>query len=76
MRRFVPFLLFAALAGAAETRVERHAVFEAEFQASSVPANPYTAIAAEAAFSRPGGGTWKVPLFWDGGKTWKARVTR
>ena len=75
MARFILLLLLAALPGAAQNRVERFGIFEASFEASSAPANPYTAITAEATFSRPGGASWKAPLFWDGGKTWKVRVS-
>ncbi len=67
--------LFAVLASAAEDRIERFAVFEAEFQAATQPANPYTAITAEAVFLRPDGRSWRAPLFWDGGRSWKLRVS-
>lgn len=75
MIAFAALLLLGAPGAAAPARVERFAVFEAEFQAASAPANPYTALDAEAVFTRPGGGSWRVPLFWDGGRTWKVRVS-
>jgi hypothetical protein len=55
--------------------VERFGIFEAGFEADSAAPNPYVALSAEATFTRPDGGNWRVPLFWDGGKTWKVRVS-
>ena len=37
-------------------------------------ANPYTDLTAEAILTEPGGGVARrMPLFWDGGATWKFR---
>lgn len=59
----------------AQPSVERFALYEASFEAAGSPANPYTGIDAEAILMRPDGGAWKIPLFWDGQKTWKFRVS-
>lgn len=72
-------LLGASLArvgAAAESpAVDRFDIFEKAFNAEGDYANPYTGLEAEAEIRRPDGTTWNVPLFWDGGKTWKMRVS-
>ncbi len=55
--------------------VERFGVFEAQFEASGSYENPYTQLAPVAEIQRPDGAVWKIPLFWDGEKTWKLRVS-
>jgi hypothetical protein len=55
--------------------VGRYEIFEASFEAAEAPANPYVQVSAEAAITRPDGGRWSIPLFWDGGKTWRVRVS-
>jgi hypothetical protein len=59
----------------AETRVGRYELFEATFEAAAAPANAYVELSAEATFTRPDGRSWAIPLFWDGGRTWKVRVS-
>jgi hypothetical protein len=56
-------------------RVERYGVFEATFESAGSPANPYVAISGHAAFATPDGRTWTIPVFWEGQKTWKVRVS-
>ena len=62
-------------AGFCQTSVERYGVFEAVFESAGSPANPYLSISGHAAFVTPDGRTWTAPLFWDGGKAWKVRVS-
>ncbi|MGH9628506.1 MAG: DUF4038 domain-containing protein, partial [Bryobacteraceae bacterium] len=66
---------FIAGMGSAQEQVGRYVIFEAVFEASNVPSNPYVDMTAEAVFTRPDGAKWTIPLFWDGGKTWKVRVS-
>lgn len=56
------------------TQVERFAVFEAAFQATGRYENPYREVEATAMGDCPGG-TWQIPFFYDGGDTWKLRVS-
>ncbi|MBA2564137.1 MAG: DUF4038 domain-containing protein [Gemmatimonadetes bacterium] len=55
--------------------VERHGVFEAALTHSGSVANPYRDLSATATFTRPGGGTRTIPLFWAGGTTWRVRFS-
>ena len=66
---------YSAAAAAALERVGRYEVFEAAFTASAAPANPYVELSAGAVIIRPDGAVWRIPLFWDGGATWKLRVS-
>jgi hypothetical protein len=56
--------------------VGRYGVFERSFTARSVSSNPYRDLAAEAVLvGLDGKATSPVPLFWDGGSTWKLRFS-
>ena len=69
-------LLLSAFTGhAAPASIERFRFFEAAFEAQARPANPYTELDATAELRRPDGSTRTLPLFWDGGQTWKLRVS-
>ena len=73
-------LLAAVILGCAEApspsaSVERYAVYEATFEASTGAGSPYLEIEATATVGRPAGEPWEIPLFWDGGPTWKLRVS-
>lgn len=57
------------------TEVPRLGIFEHSFVHSGNYSNPYTQATATATFTRPGGVTQQIPLFWDGGKTWKVRFS-
>gem|GEM_PF-5410702 len=67
--------LCAAASAVAATNVPQFGVFEQSFTASGSYANPYTEASATGFFSRPGGGTLTVPLFGEGGATWKLRFS-
>ncbi len=56
-------------------RVDRFGVFEQSFQATGTYSNPYREVDATAVLTRPDGSTWEIPLFWDGDRTWKIRVS-
>jgi hypothetical protein len=80
----IPMLTTAALAPDMESAsasavpagaaVPRFGVFETALMQADVPVNPYTTIEATATITRPDGGTRTIPLFWDGGRTWKLRL--
>lgn len=55
--------------------VEKLGIFETAFKAAEAYENPYMDLIAEAEIMRPDGSSWKIPLFWDGDKTWKLRVS-
>ncbi len=73
------FALLPAWALAAEEQayqaVERFARFEASFQATEAHLNPYRELEAEATLVRPDGARWAIPLFWDGEKQWRLRIS-
>lgn len=66
---------FLALSAADAAAVETYGIFEAALTASGRPANPYKAIDARAVLTKPDGSMWQIPLFWDGGASWKLRVS-
>jgi len=59
----------------AQPQVGRFDIFEASFEASGATANPYTELSAQAVLTRPDRSTWRIPLYWDGARTWKLRVS-
>lgn len=80
--RIAPARLLENLLAAKETQftaaasVERFGLFEATLTASGTSANPYAELAAEATLTPPGGQQPRtVPLFWDGGSSWKFRIS-
>jgi len=58
-------------------RVERLSVHEIALQAEGQYANPYADLTADAELTAPSSGsqTRSVPLFWDGGASWKLRFS-
>ncbi|MCC6859042.1 MAG: DUF4038 domain-containing protein [Bryobacterales bacterium] len=70
----IGWLLLCA-SGLCAAPVERYGIFEDVYQASGRYGNPYVEVTAEAALTRPGGGVWRIPLFWDGGNAWKLRAS-
>lgn len=54
--------------------VERNTVFETSFTSSKEYENPFMEVELDVIFSN-GKEEWKVPGFWDGGKTWKVRFS-
>jgi len=57
------------------SEVERFGFFEADFETSVRYSNPYTELNAEAELKLPEGSVRTIPLFWDGGLTWRLRVS-
>src|SRR6186997_1614150 len=61
-----------AQAASTESPVPRFAPHEISLSASGTYANPYAELTAEATLVEPDGRTTrKLPLFWDGGGTWR-----
>jgi hypothetical protein len=60
---------------AASRAVERFGFLEVSFVATGQHANPFTDLDAEAQLQRPDGSVRALPLFWDGGQTWRLRVS-
>lgn len=58
-----------------QANVKQFGFFEATFTASGDYDNPYTALDPQARLTRPDGSTRTIPLFWDGDKTWKLRIS-
>jgi hypothetical protein len=70
--------VLATACGAPEARetVPRFAVFERSFQHAGECDNPYVEIEAHVELVEPNGETTRcVPMFWDGGSTWKFRFS-
>lgn len=73
MKRLLIFLtLFAANAAA---DIPRFGLFEAAFQSAARYDDPLAQFTGEATLTRPDRSTWSIPLFWDGGQTWRFRVS-
>jgi|GEM_PF-718067 len=53
--------------------VGQYDVFEQSFSDTGNYSNPYTQVTATATFTGPENQTATIPLFWDGGDTWKFR---
>jgi len=75
--RCIALVLFAlsGVTSAWAQDVPRFGRFETQFNHTSQFANPYTQLAATATFTQPDGHTVTVPLFWDGGTTWRVRFS-
>ena len=55
--------------------VERFAVHDVSLESMGQYANPYKEVVAEAVVRGPAGASRTLPLFWDGGSTWKLRFS-
>jgi Protein of unknown function (DUF4038)/Domain of unknown function (DUF5060)/Putative collagen-binding domain of a collagenase len=62
-----------ALMGQAQQPISKWSRFEKSFESTTEYANPVQQAALTVTFTSPKGGKLKVPGFWDGGKTWRAR---
>jgi len=63
------------LAAQANSTIPQYGIFEASFEHLGEFDNPYRQMAGEATFTRPNDPVWTIPIFWDGGKTWKVRIS-
>jgi len=55
--------------------VPRFGIFEVGFEAQAHYANPYRDVEAEAELMPPSGPVRRIPLFWDGGATFRLRFS-
>jgi uncharacterized protein DUF4038/uncharacterized protein DUF5060 len=55
--------------------IEQYALAEFDVEATGTYGNPYTDLEATASITRPDGGVWRMPLYWDGGDMWKLRLS-
>ena len=70
----LPALVLTAALPAQNESAPRFAPHEITFAASGSYANPYVEVSAVATLTEPDGRTTRtLPLFWDGGETWKLR---
>jgi len=60
---------------AAAQTVEHFGFYETSFEATGLYGNPYTDLNASAVIRRPDGTRRTLGLFWDGGDTWKLRIS-
>jgi hypothetical protein len=56
-------------------RVPLHGFFQRSFHHTGEYTNPYVEASATATFAAPDGRTLALPLFWDGGTTWRLRFS-
>jgi len=55
--------------------VDKFGIFEIALKSAGNYDNPFMELSAEAEIKKPDGSLWKIPLFWDGDKTWKLRIS-
>jgi hypothetical protein len=76
-RFFASFFLAGAVLSAAAKeqilRTEANVAIELTFTASGSYADPFNELTLDVAFRDPSGRELRVPAFWAGGNTWKAR---
>lgn len=65
--------LAVASSHAAEKSVPLHQRFDQSFESAASYANPLQEASLTAVFTAPSGSKFKIPGFWDGGKTWRIR---
>ena len=68
------FAMASAFAKATADKVGQWEVFEMSFASSKSYDNPFIDVEVDVLFSN-GKEKWKVPAFWDGGRTWKVRFS-
>ena len=66
---------FAVNISNADDTVGQYDIFEQSFSDAGSYGNPYTAVDATVTFTGPDNQTATIPLFWDGGDTWKFRFS-
>ena len=64
---------FAVNISNADDEVGQYDIFEQSFSDAGSYSNPYTQVTATATFTGPNNQTASIPLFWDGGDSWKFR---
>ncbi|MCI0722172.1 MAG: DUF4038 domain-containing protein [Acidobacteria bacterium] len=70
----IVLFILTILAGAPAAEVPMFSLHEVTFRAEVTYSNPYTELFADATLTEPDGKTTRtMPLFWDGGATWKLR---
>jgi len=69
------WLTLSASAVAAENSLPKYGVFEQKLEQSGEYVNPYTEVRATAMLTGPDGATERLPLYWDGGRTWRFRYS-
>ncbi len=73
---FIPIILFLVTRVLfAEKEVDQFGFFETAFIATGDYTNPFTDLEARAEITIPDGSTRRLALFWDGGRTWKLRIS-
>lgn len=65
-------LAFSQL-GAAPVTVEANRMAEVSFQSEKTYEDPFNEVILDIVFTTPSGSQWRVPAFWAGGSTWRAR---
>lgn len=74
MNKIKQIVLSAMLVPSFAMAVGPWEVFETSFESSKDYQNPFMEVEVDVLFSN-GKKEWKVPAFWDGGKTWKVRFS-
>ena len=72
INRVILAILSGLLLPSLAMAIHHNEVFETSFESSKEYQNPFMEVEVDVLFSN-GKTEWKVPAFWDGGKTWKVR---
>lgn len=81
MKKYVLFLLISSWIFPISTlasklpAIPKYEIVEIAFEVTNQYENPFVELDAEAELYRPDGSVWSIPLFWDGGQTWKLRIS-
>ena len=68
----VALVLDASVVAPAGATVEVRTVFEDTFESAKDYDNPFSQVEVDVVFAK-GARTWRVPAYWDGGRTWRVR---
>lgn len=71
----LPTWLALNTASLSAQEIPRYALVDIVFEATGEYSNPYLDVEAEAVVHRPDGAVRRIPLFWDGDRRWRLRVS-
>jgi hypothetical protein len=71
----LPWLALTALAGGLSLRTEANVMVEVNLTSARGYSDPFNQVNLDVVFKDPTGHEFRVPAFWDGGATWKARYS-
>ena len=75
LEAYATVLLLLVGTAAMAQDVPRYSMVERSFETTGQYDNPYIQVQADAVLTLPDASTRSLPLFWDGGRTWKLRIS-